>query len=143
MCGLAQGDIIKKLPFTFYDENGDKNTIITRGLILSNTCDIDNDFHIIIAPIISNISLNNDQVSSMKSNRFFDKMCFTNSQLDEYFVDFTRATTFNRNLISKLLETKTNVEFSLNQYGYYLLLIKLTVYFMRPEDIETNEMRNE
>ena len=101
---LSQGDIIKKIPFTFVDENKKK-----------------------IA----------------RANKYYEKMCFTNSQLDGYFIDFTRATAFNRNLLLKLLENKTNVEYSLNQYGYYLLLTKLTIYFMRPEDKETNEFRAE
>ena len=124
---LTQGDIIQKIPFTFYDENGNKNTIITKGMILSNACDVARDEYIIIAPIISSKALNKEQKETIRSNKYYDKMCFTNSQLDDYFVDFTRATTFNRKLIKKLLNKKTKVEFSLNQYGYYLLLTKLTI----------------
>lgn len=39
---LSQGDIIQKIPFTFVDENGKKDTILTKGIILSNTCDVNN-----------------------------------------------------------------------------------------------------
>ncbi|HIT11899.1 MAG TPA: hypothetical protein IAB58_03800 [Candidatus Pelethosoma merdigallinarum] len=139
---LSQGDIITKLPFTFIDENGDKDTILTKGIILSNTCDIDHDDYIIIAPLIEYDSiLNENQKRIVKSNKYYDKMCFTNSQLDGYFIDFTRSTTFNRKLLLRLLKEKTNVEYSLNQYGYYLLLTKLTIYFMRPEDQDTNKIR--
>lgn len=139
---LSQGDIIEKLPFTFIDENGNRDTILTKGIILSNTCDVSRDDYIIIAPLFKyDEMLNNNQKKVVRANKYYDKMCFTNSQLNDYFVDFTRANAFNRNLLLKLLETKTNVEYSLNQYGYYLLLTKLTIYFMRPEDKETNEIR--
>lgn len=141
---LSQGDIIKKIPFTFVDENGKKDTILTKGIILSNTCDASRDDYIIIAPLIKyDKVLDENKKKIARANKYYDKMCFTNSQLDGYFIDFTRATAFNRNLLLKLLENKTNVEYSLNQYGYYLLLTKLTIYFMRPEDKETNEFRAE
>ncbi len=141
---LSQGDIIQKIPFTFTDENGDKDTILTRGIILSNTCDASRDDYIILAPLIKyDLILNESQKQIARANKYYDKMCFTNSQLDGYFIDFTRATSFNRNLLLKLLESKTNIEYSLNQYGYYLLLTKLTIYFMRPEDQDTNISRSE
>lgn len=141
---LSQGDIIEKIPFTFIDENGKKDTILTKGIILSNTCDASRDDYIVIAPLIEyDKVLDDNQKKIARANKYYDKMCFTNSQLDGYFIDFTRATSFNRNLLLKLLENKTNIEYSLNQYGYYLLLTKLTIYFMRPEDKETNEIRAE
>lgn len=141
---LSQGDIIERIPFTFVDENGKRDTILTKGIILSNTCDLSRDDYIMIAPLIQydNV-LDDNQKKIARANKYYDKMCFTNSQLDGYFIDFTRAMSFNRNLLLKLLEDKTNIEYSLNQYGYYLLLTKLTIYFMRPEDKETNEFRVE
>ena len=111
---------------------------------MSNTCDASRDDYIVIAPLIEyDKVLDDNQKKIARANKYYDKMCFTNSQLDGYFIDFTRATSFNRNLLLKLLENKTNVEYSLNQYGYYLLLTKLTIYFMRPEDKKTNEIRAE
>ena len=113
-------------------------------MILSNICDISRDDYIIIAPLIEYDSiLDRNQKMTVKANKYYDKMCFTNSQLDGYFIDFTRAAIFNRKLLLRLLEDKTNVEYSLNQYGYYLLLTKLTIYFMRPEDEGTNKIRAE
>ena len=138
---LSQGDIIDTLPFTFFDSEGNKKTSLTKGIILSNTCDISRDDYVIVAPLLKYIDFNGSQRKIMRANKYYDKMCFTNSQLNDYFVDFTRLTSFNRELLLKLLESKTYVQYSLNQYGYYLLLIKLTIYFMRPEDKETNEIR--
>lgn len=139
---LSQGDIIEKIPFTFIDEDGKKNTILTKGIILS--CDASRDEYLVIAPLIKYSKiLNKNQQKLVRSNKYYDKLCFTNSQLDDYLVDFSRSTSFNRKLLLTLLKTKTSVEFSLNQYGYYLLLTKLTIYFMRPEDKETNYLRND
>jgi len=139
---IAQGDIIEKLPFTFTNENGERCTILTKGIILSNTCDVSRDEYIIIAPLIEyNEIFDESQKRTMRANKYYGKMCFTNSQLDGYFIDFTRATAFNRKLIMKLLESKTKIEYSLNRYGYYLLLTKLTIYFMRPEDENVNKSR--
>lgn len=141
---LAQGDIIEKLPFQFVDENGNLTPIMAKGIILSNTCDIDHDDNIVIAPMFNYENILDEQgKQTARANKYYDKMCFTNSQIDNMFVDFTKAMTFNRNLIEKLLESKTKVEYSLNQYGYYLLISKLTVYFLRPEDEKTNALRDD
>lgn len=141
---LAQGDIIEKLPFQFLDENGNVIPIMAKGIILSNTCDIDHDDNIVIAPMFNYENILDEQGKNIaRANKYYDKLCFPNSRLDNMFVDFTKATTFNRRLIGKLLEEKTRVEYSLNQYGYYLLISKLTVYFLRPEDSETNISRDE
>ena len=141
---LAQGDIIEKVPFTFYDETGKKTIILARGIILSNTCDISRDDNILVAPIFpSDEILNENQKKTMRANKYYDKLCFTNSELDNMFVDFTRTSTFNRKVIEKLVSEKTKVEYSLNQYGYYLLISKITVYLLRPEDEDTNVLRNE
>lgn len=141
---LTQGDIIESLPFLFTDEDGNVIPMKTRGIILSNTCDIDHDDNIVIAPMFNYESILNDEKKRIvRANKYYDKMCFTNSQLDNMFVDFTRSMTFNRKLVEKLLKEKTRVEYSLNQYGYYLLISKLTVYFLRPEDDDTNIFRND
>jgi len=143
MNDLSQGDIIELLPFSFYNDNGERETLMSKGIVLSNSCDIDHDDNIIIAPLIltKDVLKTQESINNLKKNRHYDKMCFTNSQLDGYFVDFTRSTSFNRKIIDRLLKEKTSVEYSLNQYGYYLLLTKLTVYFLRPEDSETNAIR--
>lgn len=141
---LAQGDIIEKLPFSFSDEDGNTSVILTKGIVLSNTCDVENDENIIIAPLFDYRGiLDSSQMYIVRSNKYYDKMCFTNSQLDNYFIDFSKATTFNKKLILKLIKLKTDRIYSLNQYGYYLLLTKLTIHFMRPEDKDFNEKRNE
>ncbi len=141
---LSQGDIIDCLPFSFIDENGNEIINLLKGIVLSNSCDIDNHDYIVIAPLfeIKDVLKNEDSINKLRKNQHYDKMCFTNSYLDNMFVDFSKSSSFNTSLIKKLLNGKTKVQYSLNQYGYYLLLTKLTIYFLRPEDKENNDLRN-
>ncbi len=139
---LSQGDIIGEIPFVYFDDDGNERAFVQPSIILSNTCDVSRDKYIIIAPLFEYNNLYDKNVIKLiKSNKYYDKMCFTNSNIDDYFVDFTRAISFNRKLLLKLLRKKTSVKYSLNSYGYYLLIIKLSIYFMRPEDIDVNEYR--
>lgn len=141
---LSQGDIIDCLPFSFIDENGNEIINLLKGIVLSNSCDIDNHDYIVIAPLfeIKDVLKNEDSINKLRKNQHYDKMCFTNSYLDNMFVDFSKSSSFNTNLVKKLINGKTKVQYSLNQYGYYLLLTKLTIYFLRPEDKENNDLRN-
>ena len=141
---LSQGDIIDKLPFTYYEDNGQKTTVMKKGIILSNSCDVDNDKYILIAPLFDYNTMPELDSKTIRSNKYYDKMCFTNSQLDNYLIDFSRTNSFNKKTILNAIQNgKAKRIYSLNQYGYYLLLIKLTVYLMRSEDNDTNTERND
>ncbi|EDT77139.1 hypothetical protein, partial [Clostridium perfringens] len=57
----------------------------------------------------------------------------------DYVVNFHLITSFPRGLMVNKIESKEiNVENSLNQIGFYFLLCKLTVYFMREENPKEN-----
>ncbi len=74
---LSQGDIIRKIPFTFIDENGKKDTILTRGIILSNTCDASRDDYIIVAPLIKYEEiLNESQKQIARANKYYGSCIF-------------------------------------------------------------------
>ena len=54
---------------------------------------------------------------------------------EHYVVDFSLINTFNKDVLNRMIEQKRTVkETSLNQFGFYLFLCKLTICFMRPED---------
>ena len=64
-------------------------------------------------------------------------MCLTHSSIENYYVDFSKIQSFNKQLIMKLIdEDKLVIEYSLSQFGWYFLLTKLTMHFMRVEDQE-------
>lgn len=143
---LSQGDILSNLPFSIQKEDGSIKTYMTKGIILSNTCDLDRDEYIMIAPLydISKGTFKEDQIKDLKDNVFSGKMCFKNSKLDNFFVDFSQSGTFNRNVILEAMKREfIKREASLTQFAWYLLIIKLTVYYMRVENHGWFESRDE
>ena len=57
-------------------------------------------------------------------------------------VDFELVTVISRDAILKMLESnKLTKKISLNEYGFYMLLSKLTVYFCRRQDADTEKDR--
>lgn len=142
---LSQGDILSKLPFTIQKEDGNSKTYMAKGIILSNTCDLVRDDYIMIAPLydIDKGGFKREQIKDLKDNVFSGKMCFKQSELDNYFVDFSQSATFNRKLILEAMNRNfVKREGSLTQFAWYLLLIKLTVYYMRVENHENFEERD-
>lgn len=142
---LSQGDILDRIPFTIMQDDGNQKTFIAKGMVLSNTCDLRRDPYIIIAPIfnIEDGEFSEQQKIDLKDNIFSGKMGFKNSCLDNYFVDFSKGMSFNRNVILKGIETnKIHREQSLSQLACYMLYIKITIYYMRIENHEWFKSRD-
>lgn len=142
---LSQGDILDKIPFTITEDDGNQKTFIAKGMVLSNTCDLQRDPYIIIAPLfnIEDGEFSEQQKIDLKNNMFSGKMGFKNSYLDNYFVDFSKSMSFNRKVIFKGIEmNKIHREQSLSQLAYYMLCIKITIYYMRRENHEWFESRD-
>ena len=63
--------------------------------------------------------------------------------MEDKYICFDYMTSINKDLILENIKNgKIHRNASLNQIGYYLLIIKLTVNFMRKEDSGTLEERN-
>ena len=110
-----------------------QKTFLAKGMILSNTCDLQRDPYIIIAPVfnIEDGDFSEQQKIDLKDNVFTGKMGFKNSCLDNYFVDFSKSMSFNRNVILKGIEmNKIHREQSLSQLACYMLYIKITIYYI-------------
>ena len=57
-------------------------------------------------------------------------------------VDFGVINTFSRELILEMIDKKKlNKLLSLNNYGFYILLSKITILFCRRQDMETEKDR--
>ena len=145
---LSQGDILDKIPFLYMKDDGSKKAYVGKGMVLSNTCDLQRDPYIIIAPLFNMDDETEKKFSEqtkkdLKDNVVTAKMGFKNSRLDNYFVDFSKSMSFNRNIILKGIEMqKIRIEESLTQYACYMLYIKLTIYYMRVENHEHFETRD-
>lgn len=141
---LAQGDIIRNVPFHFVDHDGYLRKLISQGMILSATCDIENDENILIAPCFSLTNFNDLDINRLMQNLYYKFICLNNSSIPDncLVVDLSMITSFSK----KLIQNRVSVglmekQFSLTLIGYYLLLLKLTVHLLRPEDQTASKER--
>jgi len=139
---LSQGDILSKVPFMYFEEDGSKKTFVVDALVLSTSCHIDQKDRIVLAPVlpIENFSGN---MNDLKKNTIFDYMYIPDAIMSEKFIDFEYMNTYSKDLIVKGIDLgKVKRIGSLNQLGYYFFIVKLTVYLMRKEDSDTLSERN-
>lgn len=143
--GLCQGDIVSNIPVIKVENDGRLLKSIRAVIVLSNSCDIENDDYILVAPFYSftEAELSESQIVEMKQNRIYGKMYFPDVSEEEVFVDFSFVQSLPKSLILRnLREKKSHLIHSLNLVGYYLLLCKLTIHFMRPEDSGVQKSRD-
>ena len=142
---LSQGDILDNIVFTYINNSGDEITYKTKGVILSNTCDLSRDKFIIIAPFIPfNNEFSPEKQKSIKNNIVSGTMCLTNSDLDNFYIDFSRINSFNRNIVLNLFNNdKIQRVHSLSQFGFYFLCSKIAVYYLRVEDYKNFDSRSD
>ncbi len=141
---LSQGDILDNIPFSYTNQDGEEVTFITKGMILSNTCDMTRDEYIMIAPLIPfNHDFKEETKINIKNNIISGKMCLTNCYLDNYYIDFSRSSSFVRNIIVDLYEKgKIKRIHSLSQFGFYFLCSKIAVYYLRVENYDNFKSRS-
>lgn len=141
---LSQGDILDSVPFSYINSNGDEITYKTKGMVLSNTCDLTRDKYIIIAPFIPfGHEFKQDTINNIKNNIVSGKMCLTNCELDNFYIDFSRSSSFVRDIIIDLYKKgKIKRLHSLSQFGFYFLCSKISVYYLRVEDYKNFDKRN-
>ena len=141
---LSQGDIISEIPFMFFDADGSQQIFNAKGMIISTSCHIDQKKMLNIVPLlpITFFAGNNNSQKELKANRIYDYMYVPETGMDDYFIDFSKINTYDKSLILTGIEhQKIERLFSLSQHGYYLFIIKLTVFLMRKEDSGTAEHR--
>lgn len=138
---LGQGDIIETLPFRTYDKTGEESIYHTKGILLSNTCDCENDNSLVFSPLLPLGKFYGGE-GRFTQNLTYNLLYFPDTSLSEYIVDFGIMNTFPKNPIEERLKNgRLKKVASLNKFGYYLLLTKLSVHLLRPEDIEVQKVR--
>lgn len=149
---VYQGDIVANFPFAEVDnlEKGKKNC---KCIILSNTCDIDLSnkryfqSRILYAPIIDldkykSLLVNgaveqrkiDDHISSIKNQKISQILFLPGtSQFNDSIVFFDRILNISNKFLdrSKLKDIRLA---SLSDYGFYLLLFKISVHFSRLQE---------
>ena len=137
---LSQGDIISDIPFSYFKEDGKQYIFKAKGMVISTSCHIDQKDVINIVPVLPLDFFAGDANGKreLKANRIFNYMYLPENVMNNYFTDFSKINTYNKNLIVKGIDSgKIKRLFSLSQIGFYLFIIKLTVFLMRKEDAET------
>lgn len=138
---VSQGDILSKVPFSYFDDDGKEFIFSADAIILSTSCTIDQKPKIVMAPVLPLNSFSGN-IKDMKKNIIFDYMYIDDLKLNGEYIDFSNLNSYSKTLILDGIRDKKIIrKSSLNQLGYYLFIIKLTIYFMRKEDPETLSKR--
>ena len=147
---LAQGDIFSELPFTFFDRDGRQKLVYKPSILLTNTCDASRRDYLLFAAI-SDIesepspefkALSSQTIEDIKFNRINRFLYLPCTELERKAVDFELVTVISREAILKMMSNnKLKKNISLNEYGFYMLLSKITVFFCRRQDAETEKER--
>ena len=139
---LSQGDIISEVPFVYYDDNGKQRQFRAEAMVISTSCHIDQKQKITLVPVLPLVAFNGN-TTDLFNNRIYDYMYISDPAMQEKFVDFELMNTYSRELIiNGIIEDRIQRLASLNQFGYYFFLTKLTVFLMRKEDSITLDERN-
>lgn len=138
---LAQGDIIETLPFTRYDQEGNRQVYKTKGILISNTCDAENDDTVVFAPLLP-LDLIKLEKANLVKNQNFRLLYLIDPKFEDYIVDLSLLNGYSKKLITDSIENgKMKKLSSLSQFGYYMFLCKLTIHLMRPEDLQVQDCR--
>lgn len=138
---LSQGDVLSNVPFMYFDENGSLQSFKADAVIISTSCDIDHKDALLLAPVMPVNEVRIDHVA-VEHNKVFEYMYLPDPCINDKYFFLGFISTIDINIIRKGIEEgKFERVLSLNQLGYYFLILKLTVMLFRKEDAETQKYR--
>lgn len=139
---LSQGDILSKIPFSYFGDDGEQKYFVTEALVLSTSCHIDQKNSVVLVPVFP-LEKFEGNIQELKKNKIFDYMYIPDGIMSDKYIDFEYMNTYSKKLIMLGFEKDKVCRIgSLNQLGYYFFIVKLTVYLMRKEDRDTLIERN-
>lgn len=131
---ILQGDIFDEIDFIIY-KNNEPVQISLPGMIISNTCDIVRNKTLVFVPIVPIAKVSGNEANILR-NEIFN--LFYLEEVDKAVINFDYIQYIPRELFEKKIkQTKSR---RLTQYGFYLLLIKLSIYLMRVESSEVQRI---
>lgn len=140
---LYQGDIFSDIPFYYTKSDGTYGTAKHKAQLLTNTCDAVRNENLNFAAILPLNEFSKELQNSMVKNKTYQFFYVPDFQTKDYVIDFGLITSISREAFCKALDiNKIKKIVSLSNIGYYMFICKLTVYFMRPEDAEVNNQRD-
>lgn len=140
---LIQGDIIDGIKFILVNEEG--KLLVTpkmKAMVMSTSCDIEQDDNITLCPLFENSDLKESTIEAVKNNLKYDAFYIDTKLLENYHIKFSICNTVNKKYIfDALAKGRIKKIFTMNMMTYYLFLVKLTIHYMRMEDEETRQLR--
>ncbi|MCT8334712.1 hypothetical protein NUH30_13590 [Leptospira sp. 85282-16] len=135
---LMQGDIIDNLALFLVDESGDLVSIDGPAVVLSASCDCENDETILLASCFSFKEVKHvvKNEKDLQNNLYYKFFCFNNSSDESKSIvaDFSRIATFSKKIIqSRITDGRLKKIGSLTQLGYYFFITKLYIHLLRIE----------
>jgi len=141
---LSQGDVFEEIPFRYINDEGKEITLKRKAMLLSNTCDASRNSTLIFAALIplDEFQKEYSSMSDIKNNIITQLMYIPCNYTQNEAVDFGLINSYSRIAFNQMLNLgKTNKIYSLNDYGFYMLLSKITMFFCRRQDVETEAER--
>lgn len=136
---LYQGDLVGPLVFTRVGRDGSVKRYSTAGLMLSNSCDAENDLNSVFAATIPVERFDGDRrASSIRANIIFNLFYLPDvPELGGQVVDMSLVQSISTHwLRAGLIDGSLRRYAGFSQLGYYFFLSKLTVHLLRPETEE-------
>lgn len=155
-----QGDLLIDIPFSYFNK-GEFNTTYSKGVIISNTCDISTENERLVKPIIQLAKIYELEdlieqfkqdghkqskieifITNLKENRLSNlfylpkKIKNGNVLINESYIRFDENISlpieiFESEVYNKKYYPDGDRIFSFSNYGFYTFLIKLSVHYCR------------
>lgn len=137
-----QGDIFTELPYHRINNKGEMFITKTKVQLISNTCDSAREENLLFAPLLPISEVDKKLLPGICKNKSYNLFYIPDSILSDYIIDFSLIFSFPRLIFVNLLNSnKTQRVASLSDVGYYMFIVKLSIFLLRPEDPEANNSR--
>jgi len=148
---LIQGDIITHMPFVTFSSGSKIMEERLYGMMLSTPCDFKNNDKVLFAPcynlnyFVEAYGEDKSRIDALKNNIIYDKFYIpAYLKCPELVADFNGINSYEVSFIIEQLGNNLSKQVaSLTLAGYYYLLAKMTVHFMRPEPREIVAVRTD
>lgn len=132
---LNQGDLIAPLPIRITQEDGRVGEWVGPAMVLSNSCDIDADPRLLVAPCQPfALYAGMTQASEIRQNTFFPVLFLPAApEVGDVVVDLSAVHSVSGDFLRRGLQAgEIRRICSLTSFGWYLMIAKLTVHLLRP-----------
>jgi hypothetical protein len=133
---ICQGDVVGPITFIAHTDSGDFAELVRPGMVLSHSCDIDQDEEILFAACFpAYMFRKHPSIGDIRRNTVFGLIYLPGLPgIGDTIVDLGRVQSIRRSVFEEDLRAgKTKRHASLTTLGYYFLIAKLTVRFLRPQ----------